>query len=133
MASSSFYTLTGNVTYTPVTTVFGRVGTVVAEVGDYSFDQIGGTATAAQLPAISTLTGMVATGQLPLGTSMTFTAPQSFIQGVTVTGGVAADTIAASGSASFAGTVTVSALPTADPHAAGQLWSNSGVVTVSAG
>src|ERR1035438_2735778 len=39
-------------TASPISTVFGRTGAVVAAVNDYSFSQISGTATAAQLPQI---------------------------------------------------------------------------------
>ena len=40
----------------PVTSIFGRTGPVAAQSGDYSFAQISGTASAAQLPSVAMLT-----------------------------------------------------------------------------
>jgi hypothetical protein len=43
----------------PVSSVFGRTGTVTSANGDYSFSQISGNATAAQLPNIQNLNGLL--------------------------------------------------------------------------
>ena len=47
-------------TASPISTVFGRTGAVVAAANDYSFSQISGTATAAQIPSLTgDVTGLV--------------------------------------------------------------------------
>ena len=53
---------------TPVSSVFGRTGAVVAATNDYSFAQLSGTATAGQIPnldATKITTGQLASAQLP--------------------------------------------------------------------
>ena len=47
-----------------VSTVFGRSGGVTAQSGDYSFSLISGTATAGQVPGLSSLNGSLALTQL---------------------------------------------------------------------
>ena len=60
-----------NVTNLPanaVSSVFGRTGAVVAAANDYSFAQISGTASAAQIPSLDAskiTTGQLAAAQLP--------------------------------------------------------------------
>jgi hypothetical protein len=61
----------GYITAAPVTTVFGRVGDVVAATGDYSFSQISGSVAVSQLPSLTatgdaTGTGTAGTGIIPL-------------------------------------------------------------------
>ncbi len=50
---------------TGVTSWNTRTGAVKAASGDYSFSLISGTATAAQLPALSALNGQITPAQLP--------------------------------------------------------------------
>jgi hypothetical protein len=52
-ANMQMQSQTGNASSGGVSTVFGRGGSVTAQTGDYTFSQIGGTAGAAQLPAVA--------------------------------------------------------------------------------
>jgi hypothetical protein len=52
-ANMQMQSQTGNASGGSVSSVFGRVGAVTAQTGDYTFSQIGGTASAAQLPAVA--------------------------------------------------------------------------------
>ena len=57
-----------NLQTAPVTSVFGRTGVVAAAANDYSFSQISGTASAAQIPnldASKITTGQLNAAQLP--------------------------------------------------------------------
>jgi len=72
----------------PVTSVFTRTGAIVAQSGDYTFSQIGGTATLAQLPtatANSLLGGLSATAPSYLSVPSCSTANQA-LQWTTGTG-----------------------------------------------
>ena len=67
-----------NVTNLPagaVPSVFGRTGAVVAATNDYAFNQISGTATAAQIPSLDAskiTTGTLAAALLPVLDGGTF-------------------------------------------------------------
>jgi len=52
-ANMQMQSQTGNASGGSVSTVFGRAGAVTAQTGDYTFSQIGGTASAAQLPTVA--------------------------------------------------------------------------------
>ena len=59
----------------PVSSVFGRTGVVIATIGDYSFLQISGSATAGQLPNLQNMNGLLdiahgGTGQITANASL---------------------------------------------------------------
>jgi hypothetical protein len=96
-----------------VPSVFGRTGAVVAASGDYSFSQISGVATVAQLPTIpfTQLSGLATLSQLPSipFTQITGTASASQVptHAGDVTGAINATTVA-----KIQGRAVASTLPT---------------------
>ena len=64
VVSSNTWVQIGSI-QSPVQTVFGRNGAVIAQFGDYSFSQISGAATPGQLPLLSQMSGVVTSTQLP--------------------------------------------------------------------
>ncbi len=84
-SSTGFIKRTGAGTYTftadpsDVTSVFGRVGAVVAAANDYNFNQIAGAATTGQLPGsgVTTINGQPCT----IGSTCTVTAPSYYLSG----------------------------------------------------
>lgn len=54
-----------------VASVFGRIGSVVGQTGDYSFSLLSGQATAAQVPNLDSLNGSISLAQIPQGGATT--------------------------------------------------------------
>jgi len=115
----------GTITATsPVTSVFGRTGAVVQVSGDYTFSQIGGTATLTQLPtatANSLLGGLTATAPSYLAVPSCSTANQALqwtsgtgFSCVTITAGTGTVTSFSSGNLAPLFTTAVTS-PTVSP------------------
>lgn len=103
-----------------ITSVFGRIGTVVAETGDYSFSQLSGFLAAGQLPALtgditsssgSAATTLVASG-VSAGTCGTATQSCSLIVDLKGRITVMSNTLITSAFSSLTGTLAGAQLPT---------------------
>jgi len=121
---------------TGVPSVFGRTGPVTAQSGDYSFSQIGGTASPSQLPTATNSTpGIIRPdGSTCTVTSGVFTCTSS--GGVTSAFGRTGAVTAQSGDYTFAqigGTVAPSQLPPATSSAQGVIRPDGTTCTVTAG
>jgi hypothetical protein len=106
VATTSFVKAQGYLTAAPVTSVFSRSGAVVAATNDYSFSQISGVATAAQLPPPVLNIFLPGTGSnnqvclyLKLNRAVTF--PAGVGSPPLVSGSLAVASVAATGSTAY--------------------------------